>query len=144
MYLTLFVGIVDTTRRKLRYVNAGHNPQFVLRTDGGFERMDSTGLAARAAGRGTATRSARLPLGDGDLLFFYTDGMVEAENERGEMFGAERLEAALASSPRADVDSVLVHVETTVRAFRGAAELSDDATMMALRFGENEMGAALV
>ena len=47
-------------------------------------------------------------------------------------------------APRSDVDSVLVHVENTVRAFRGETELSDDATIMALRFGHNEMGAGLV
>jgi serine phosphatase RsbU (regulator of sigma subunit) len=70
--------------------------------------------------------------------------MVEAENERGDFLGAERLEAALASSPRTGVDSVLVHVEDTVRAFRGTAELSDDATIMALRFGANESAPVLV
>ncbi len=143
VYLTLFVGIVDTARRELRYVNAGHNPQFVLRADGGFERMDSTGRPLGLLA-GAGYEEIQLPLSEGDILFFYTDGMVEAENERGEFLGPERLEAALASSPRAEVDTVLVHVEETVRAFRGAAELSDDATMMALRFGANESPATLV
>ncbi len=63
--------------------------------------------------------------------------MLEAENEAGEFLGAERLESALASSPGTDVDTILAHVEDTVRTFRGSAELSDDATMMALRFGAN-------
>jgi serine phosphatase RsbU (regulator of sigma subunit) len=143
VYLTLFVGIVDTKRRELRYVNAGHNPQFVLRTNGGFERMDSTGRPLGLLA-GAGYEEVKLPLDEGDILFFYTDGMVEAENERGDFLGADRLEAALASSPRSDVDSVLVHVENTVRTFRGETELSDDATIMALRFGQNEMGAALV
>ncbi len=143
VYLTLFVGIVDTQRRELRYVNAGHNPQFVLRTNGGFERMDSTGRPLGLLA-GAGYEEITLPLDEGDILFFYTDGMVEAENERGDFLGADRLEAALASSPRPDVDSVLVHVENTVRAFRGETELSDDATMMALRFGQNEPRAALV
>ena len=72
--------------------------------------MDSTGRPlGLLAGRGY--EEVRLPLDEGDILFFYTDGMVEAENERGEFLGADRLEAALAVEPRSDVDSVLVHVE---------------------------------
>jgi serine phosphatase RsbU (regulator of sigma subunit) len=143
VYLTLWVGIVDTKRRELRYVNAGHNTQFVLRSAGGFEKMSSTGRPLGLLA-GAGYEEVRLDLHEGDILFFYTDGMVEAENERGEFLGHEKLEAALASSPRTDVDSVLVHVESVVREFRGAAELSDDATMMALRFRENELAAVLV
>jgi len=143
VYSTLFVGIVDTKRRELRYVNAGHNSQFVLRKQGGFERLASTGRPLGLLA-GAGYEEIALPLEDGDVLFFYTDGMLEAENEAGEFLGTERLEAALASSPGTDVDTILTHVEETVRAFRGTAELSDDATMMALRFGENRPLEVLV
>jgi serine phosphatase RsbU (regulator of sigma subunit) len=143
VYSTLFVGIVDTARRELRYVNAGHNSQFVLRRQGGFERLASTGRPLGLVA-GAGYEEIRLPLDDGDVLFFYTDGMLEAENEAGEFLGPERLEAALSSSPGTDVDTILAHVEDTVRAFRGSADLSDDATMMALRFGANPPPQALV
>ena len=89
-------------------------------------------------------RTTDLPLGD--VLFFYTDGILDAENEAGEMFGSERLEAVLAQ--RADqptgVDDVLERVESALRAFRGQAEQPDDATMMALRLGANPPPQALV
>jgi serine phosphatase RsbU (regulator of sigma subunit) len=143
VYSTLFVGIVDTKRRELRYVNAGHNSQFVLRKQGGFERLASTGRPLGLVA-GAGYEQVALPLDDGDVLFFYTDGMLEAENEAGEFLGTERLESALASSPGTDVDTILAHVENAVRTFRGSAELSDDATMMALRFGANLPREALV
>jgi serine phosphatase RsbU (regulator of sigma subunit) len=143
VYSTLFVGIVDTARRELRYVNAGHNSQFVLRKQGGFERLASTGRPLGLIA-GAGYEEVRLPLEDGDVLFFYTDGMLEAENEAGEFLGTERLEAALASSPGTDVDTILAHVEDAVRSFRGSAELFDDATMMALRFGANPPAQTLV
>jgi serine phosphatase RsbU (regulator of sigma subunit) len=143
VYLTLWVGIVDTNRRELRYVNAGHNPQFILRADGGFERMTSTGRPLGLLA-GAGYEEVRLSLQEGDILFLYTDGMVEAENESGEFLGRERLESALASSARTDVDSVLAHVEQVVGGFRGKAELSDDATIMALRFGAQKVSPALV
>ncbi len=143
VYSTLFVGIVDTRRRVLRYVNAGHNSQFVLRRHGGFERLASTGRPLGLIA-GAGYEEITLPLDDGDVLFFYTDGMLEAENESGEFLGSDRLESALASSPATDVDTILAHVEEAVRSFRGSAELADDATMMALRFGANLPPQALV
>jgi serine phosphatase RsbU (regulator of sigma subunit) len=69
----------------------------------------------------------------GDLLFFYTDGCVEAENTTGEMFGMDRLEQALTAS--AGADDVLIAVELEVTRFRAGVELSDDATMMVVKVG---------
>jgi serine phosphatase RsbU (regulator of sigma subunit) len=69
----------------------------------------------------------------GDLLFFYTDGLVEAEDASGDMFGAERLQQLLAEAQSRDIDAILRHVEEHVRTFRGSVEPLDDATMMALR-----------
>jgi len=134
VYATLFVGILDPSTRRLRYVNAGHHPQYVLRVQGGLERMASTGLPVGLfAGHGFVEQDVQLAAGD--LLFFYTDGCVEAESESGDMFGAERLEALLLSSAVAGTDDVLTRVETAVNAFRGNREPFDDATMMAVKVG---------
>jgi serine phosphatase RsbU (regulator of sigma subunit) len=133
VFLTLFVGILDPQQRTLRYVNAGHNPQYVLRTTGAIERMPGTGLPVGLfAGHGYAERS--IVLEEADLIFFYTDGMVEVENESGDLYGAERLEALLVRAHDAGIDDLLAQIEASVRSFRGRAEPFDDATMMALRF----------
>jgi serine phosphatase RsbU (regulator of sigma subunit) len=132
VYLTLFLGILETDGRALRYVNAGHNPQFVLRAQSGIVPLGSTGMPiALYSGHGYA--ESRAELAPGDLLFFYTDGLVETENERGEMFGAERLQAVLESERAEGIDTLLHHIEQRVTAFRGGAEPFDDATLMALR-----------
>ncbi len=132
VYLTLFLGILEMDGRVLRYVNAGHNPQFVLRARGGIDPLSSTGMPiALYAGHGYA--ESRAVLDAGDLLFFYTDGLVETENTAGEMFGADRLQTLLASQQTHGVDAVLHHVEQQVAAFRGDQEPFDDATMMVLR-----------
>ena len=134
VYLTLFVGILDPGRQILRYVNAGHNPQYILRVGGSIESLASTGLpVGLLPGRGYEERS--LAVGAGDLLFLYTDGAVEVEDEAGEMFGADRLQQLLRSHATAGVDELLAGVESGLRAFRGAAEPFDDATMMAMRLG---------
>jgi serine phosphatase RsbU (regulator of sigma subunit) len=86
------------------------------------------------AGRGH--NQLEVQLAEGDRLFFYTDGCVEAENDRREMFGAERLETALhALPPSATPQDVLVHIERAIEQFRGSRELFDDVTVMAVRVG---------
>jgi serine phosphatase RsbU (regulator of sigma subunit) len=141
VYLTLFVGIFSPASKTLRYVNAGHNPQFVVRASGELGRLPSTGLPVGLfAGHGYQERS--IVLAGGDALFFYTDGMVEVENEAGEMFGSERLETLLIASRGAGRDTLLADVEQAVRAFRGEAEPYDDATMMLLRLGAPPEAAA--
>jgi serine phosphatase RsbU (regulator of sigma subunit) len=132
VYLTLFVGILDSNGRLLRYVNAGHNPQFVLHDRNGLSPLSSTGMPiALYAGHGYS--EASVDLAAGDLLFFYTDGLVETENERKDMFGAERLQAILERERGEDINTILQRVEQDVKTFRGSAEPFDDATMMALR-----------
>jgi sigma-B regulation protein RsbU (phosphoserine phosphatase) len=134
VYSTLFIAIFDPATRRMRYVNAGHNPQFVRRSDGSLEKMSSTGMpVGLLAGHGYAEREVQLAAGD--LLFFYTDGCVEMENEAGEMFGSERLEPLVAASGRGSADEVLATVEQAISQFRGGRDLFDDATMMAVTVG---------
>jgi phosphoserine phosphatase RsbU/P len=132
MYLTLFLAILDSAEGRLRYVNAGHNPQYVLHARGGIVPMTSTGLPIGLYPDHGYTE-ASVPVERGDLIFFYTDGLVEAENEDGDMFGAERLQMVLTSEQGQNLDTVLARVESAARAFRGRTEPHDDATMMALR-----------
>ena len=132
VYITLFLGILDMERSVLRYVNAGHNPQFLLHQRGGIDALSSTGMPiALFAGQGY--QEAVVPIQAGDLLFFYTDGLVETESESGEMFGADRLQSLLSVEHEQHTDTVLERVDAAVREFRGRAEPFDDATMMALR-----------
>ncbi len=134
VYATLFAAVLDRRTRTLRYVNAGHHPQFVLRMAGGIVRLPSTGMPIGLyPGQGYVEQ--QIALNEGDLLFFYTDGTVETEDERGEMFGSERLEALLIDAHDDGVDAVLERAELAVRTFRGKAEPFDDATMMAMRVG---------
>jgi serine phosphatase RsbU (regulator of sigma subunit) len=134
VYATLFIAIFDPATRVMRYVNAGHNPQFVLRRDRPLEKLSSTGLpVGMLAGHGYKERE--IQLAPGDLLFFYTDGCVEMENEAGEMFGSDRLESLVAAAARGSAEQVLASVEGAIAAFRGGRELFDDATMMAVTVG---------
>ena len=126
------MGVLEDGSRTLRYINAGHHPPYVLRGNGGVEWLSSTGLPIGLYS-GHGYQEARVTVAPGDLLFFYTDGLVETENERGEMFDRPRLERFLVAAHTDGVDAVLERIEREVRQFRGNAEPLDDATLMAMR-----------
>jgi serine phosphatase RsbU (regulator of sigma subunit) len=134
VFLTLFAAVLEADGRALRWVNAGHNPPFVVRAEGGVERLEATGVPLGMFD-GMRHDEQRTPVAPGDLLFFYTDGIVEAFDPQGEQYGTERLEELLATVKRSGVDAVLARVDDAVRTFRAGAEPSDDATMMVLRVG---------
>jgi sigma-B regulation protein RsbU (phosphoserine phosphatase) len=134
VFLTLFAAVLEADGRTLRWVNAGHNPPFVVRADGGVERLEATGVPLGMFD-GMHHDEQRTSVAPGDLLFFYTDGIVEAFDPQGEQYGTERLEELLATVKRHGIDAVLTRVDDAVRTFRAGAELSDDATMMVLRVG---------
>jgi sigma-B regulation protein RsbU (phosphoserine phosphatase) len=132
VFVTLFLAVLEDNGRTLRYVNAGHHPQYVLRSGGGVEAMSSTGLPiALFSGHGYS--ESRVSLAPGDLIFFYTDGLVETMNETGDLFGADRVQAVLADEHTHGLDVVLQRMEEEVRSFRGTTDPLDDATMMAMR-----------
>jgi serine phosphatase RsbU (regulator of sigma subunit) len=132
-YYTLFLAVLEGGSGRLRYVNAGHNTQFLLRHDGGVEPLASTG---RPPGLypGGGYEEQTLVLRRNDALFLFTDGVVEAENESEEPFGTGRLEAMLRVHDGRDLGSLLARIEAAVRLHRGPLEAADDATLVGLRY----------
>jgi serine phosphatase RsbU (regulator of sigma subunit) len=136
-YFTLFLAVLDGRSGTLRWVNGGHNTQFVLRRAGGVLRLASTGRPPGLyPGGGYEEQSLRLE--GGDALFLFTDGLVEAEDEAEEPFGAGRLEALLQVHRSEDLPALVGRVHAAVREHRGPTEAADDATMVALRFSGGE------
>jgi serine phosphatase RsbU (regulator of sigma subunit) len=140
-YYTLFLAVLEGATGCLRYVNAGHNTQFVVRGDGGAGRLHSTG---RPPGLypGGGYEEARVQMGDGDALFLFTDGLVEAEDETGEPFGMSRLEALLKVQRGRELAALLARVDAAVREHRGPVEAADDATMVVLRVSNGAFAEA--
>jgi len=135
-YLTLFMAVLDGRGKELRHVNAGHNTQYLLRGDGGLEGLESVGRPlGLLPGGGYEERC--VDLREGDSLFLFTDGVVEAEDQAGEPFG-DRLKALLVEQRRNGVDEILTNVAHAVQAHLGSAEAADDATMVVLRVGDGE------
>jgi len=136
LFLTLFVAVLNSRGKMLRYVNAGHKTQYALRADGRLHRLESTGRPlGLLPGGGYVEQS--VALSTGDSIFLYTDGLVETQSGTGEEFGAERLERLLARERESSLDRLIARAESAVRDHQGAAEACDDATVLVARVQES-------
>jgi serine phosphatase RsbU (regulator of sigma subunit) len=132
VYLTLFMGVLNPRECELRYVNAGHHSPYALHSGGSVDRLDSTGRPlGLLSGGGYLERRVRLA--QGDALFLYTDGLVEAQDASGTEFGQQRLETLLLAARGGSIHEILTRVEGEIRKYRGDTEAGDDATMLALK-----------
>ena len=134
MFVTFFIGILDTSTGELRYCNAGHNPPLLIKKEGNTSFFEITkgiplGLFSEFIFKEQITK-----LSGGDKLFLYTDGLTEAENWNKELFSDNRLLSVLqnyhANTPENLVKGVLEAVNQHVN----GNEQSDDLTMLTILF----------
>ncbi len=134
MFVTVFYGVLDSRTGRLTYVNAGHNPPYLMRRGGHPEPLATTEGMALGVMDGLAYAEGTLDLTAGDTIFCYTDGITEAFDTDGSEFTEARLEAALYDSRGVSVDMVGGSVIDRVHQFAGEAPQSDDITCMVIRY----------
>lgn len=134
MFVTVWLGILDTETGELTAANAGHEYPAMLQAGGQFELIkDKHGLVIGAM-NGIRYKEYTLMLNPGAKLFLYTDGVPEATDAYNEMFGTERMLQALNSVPGVSPEQLLHQVHQAVDHFVGDAEPFDDLTMLCLEF----------
>ncbi len=131
-FITFFWGILNTGTRKLRYVSAGHNPPFLFRNGGPFERLDKGGLILGIMKSFLPYEQGEVEINPGDVLVLFTDGVSEAMNVQGEEFGEERLEAVIREHLGKPADEIQNAVIDAVRSHSAGAPQSDDITTVVL------------
>jgi sigma-B regulation protein RsbU (phosphoserine phosphatase) len=131
-FTTAFLAELEPETGRLSYVNAGHNWPVLRRASGTTERLETGGLPlgimAAAPYQSGSTR-----LSAGDLLLIFTDGLVEAEDEREQEYGEERMLSILASTGGGTAHEVLKRMMTSVDGFVGYTRQHDDITCMVVR-----------
>nr|MCU0585711.1 SpoIIE family protein phosphatase [Desulfobacterales bacterium] len=132
-YVTLFLAEVDRPALALRWVNAGHDAAMIYdrRTDG-FAELGRTGLPIGVSADGGYRADAR-PLAPGEILLVGTDGIWEAQNARGEMFGKPRLQAVVRGAAGAPAREIITAVIAAVDAFCHPLPKADDLTLVIVK-----------
>ena len=144
MFVTVWLGVLDLPSGRLTAVNAGHEYPILKKPGGAYELLrDKHGIAAGVMPE-CRYREYELQLEPGSGLFVYTDGLPEANDAEGKMFGLDRTLAAVNENPEAAAEETLKNVGRRVDAFIGQAARFDDLTMMCLIYHgpEAEKGEA--
>ncbi|MBI5028905.1 MAG: SpoIIE family protein phosphatase [Chloroflexi bacterium] len=132
MFVTLFLGILDSHSNRFTYANAGHNPPFLWRAETKrLERLSAHGLALGILPF-SAYAANQIEMCPGDLLVLYTDGITDVVDQRGHAFGERRLKKLIYDHTHAPASELTNAVEKTVREFVGDQPLFDDVTMVVL------------
>ncbi len=134
MFVTAWMGVINFKNGKLSYVNAGHNPPFIKRKDGTFRLMKSRPGLVLAGMKQIKYSHREEQLQPGDEIFLYTDGVTEAANTEGKMYGKDLLAETLNGMGEVSVEKRCEEVLKNVEKFAGGAAQSDDITMLSFRY----------
>ena len=134
MFVTAWQGGIDLRTGKVTFANAGHNPPLVKHGSAPFEYLRSKVGFVLAGMDGVMYKAQEVQLEPGDIIYLYTDGVTEATNASEELYGEERLLAAINSKEFADMNELCKFIKADADAFVGDAPQFDDMTMVALKY----------
>lgn len=146
-FITMTYAVVDLEARTITFARAGHTPLVHLPGQGGPRRARVLapdgivlGLRIEAVARrfGELLVESTLPLGPGDVFLLYTDGLTEAMNADGELFGDQRLLALVEEHGHEATEVLRERILREVEAFVGSAEPHDDLTFVIVKVDEAE------
>jgi serine phosphatase RsbU (regulator of sigma subunit) len=132
MFVTCFYAVLDPKRGDLRYANAGHDLPYLRRNGGEVEELRATGMPLGLM-PGMGYEQKEIVIDSGEAALFYSDGLVEAHDPKGEMFGFPRLRVLIAEhaeEERALEDFLMEELYTFVG---DGWEQEDDITLLTLK-----------
>ena len=140
MFVTVWFGILDLRTGEVTAANAGHEYPVLRQAGGRFELVKDKHGFVIGGMDGVRYKEYTLQLEPGATLFLYTDGVPEASNAEKELFGTDRMLAALNADADAAPEDVLRRVRRAVDEFVQDAEQFDDLTMLCVEFRRRAAG----
>ena len=135
MFVTLFYGILDLSTGRFQFVNAGHNPPVLIRKDEKPQYFPRSPSMVLAVMEGACFPSQEITVFSGDTLVFYTDGITEATDLAGALYGDDRLLQTLGElDPHTDVTQVTDVLLRDIHRFENGAPQADDITCVIVNF----------
>ena len=135
MFVTVFAGVLNTFTGEVKYCNAGHNPPYLIKKDGGVEELESTNSIALAiTAEENLFSSKSIMLHPGDAIFLYTDGVTEATDSENILFSDDRLHNFLKTVSESSPTDIVNNVIEQVNAYSSDVMQADDITAMCFKF----------
>lgn len=136
LFITAFEGVLDLVSGEFTFVNAGHEIPFICKKDGSYEPYKIRAGFVLAGMEGIRYKCGRMQLSPGDRLFQYTDGVTEATDKDGRLYGMARLGDILAQNAALPPMELLGKIKEDIDDFVGDAPQFDDITMLCLEYRE--------
>jgi sigma-B regulation protein RsbU (phosphoserine phosphatase) len=132
-YLSLFLGLVDTRRNLMHYINAGHVPPVLVRGSNGEAKLLEEGGTLIGLFPEADYRRGSIKLAAGDVLVCCTDGILEISDEKHEEYGVERLAACVRRHREKNAQSIVDAVLAEVSGYSTASMNVDDKVLMVMK-----------
>ena len=135
--MTFFVAVIDPEEKKLTYANASHNPPFLLRAKGEeytpsksdiIPLMENPGYRLGHESNSTY-ENHQIDIESGDVISFFTDGIIEGVNPAGKEYGERRFIKSMIKHCRLSADELLQQVISDGQSFFDGVEVDDDVTL---------------
>lgn len=133
-FLTLFYTRIDLELQQLSYANAGHPPPLLLnRRQMHITELDADGLIVGIR-KQVEFEDKKIKLAEGDVILFYTDGLIEAESPEQEFFGLERIKAVFLAQGSENPQLIIESIFDALRQFCQTTRFKDDITLMVFKW----------
>jgi len=132
-FITFFWGLLDPASKLFHYVNAGHNPPFVLRADGTIERLSIGGIILGIMKAILPYEKGSIALNPGDYVILFTDGVSEAMDKNGKDYTEDRLEEFIKTLRGKSAQDVMNAIKNEIQRYASGAPQSDDITLVVFR-----------
>lgn len=136
LFITAFEGVLDLVSGEFTFVNAGHEIPFICKKDGSYEPYKIRAGFVLAGMEGIRYKCGTMQLSPGDRLFQYTDGVTEATDKDGRLYGMGRLGEILTQNAALPPMELLGKIKEDIDVFVGDAPQFDDITMLCLEYRE--------
>jgi sigma-B regulation protein RsbU (phosphoserine phosphatase) len=133
-FMTLFLARIDRGENRVNWVRAGHDPAILYDpdTDSFTSLNDGKGMPLGISKDAVYTASS-CDIKPGQIIFLGTDGIWEARNAEGELFGKERLQQVIHTNSRESARTIVLSVLDAVEEFRGTGAQEDDITAVVIK-----------
>ncbi|HPO56161.1 MAG TPA: SpoIIE family protein phosphatase [Ignavibacteriaceae bacterium] len=138
MFVTVFYAILNIRTGVVEYSNAGHNPPYLMRTNGEISEIEKTGGIVLGALEDYEFKSNSVKLEPGESIFMFTDGVTEAFNAADDLYSEERLVELLKQLCGKDLKDVVDAVNKDVEFYSTGVPQSDDITILSIKYRNPE------
>jgi len=134
LFVTLFLGILNTSTGEVEYVNAGHNYPFIIKNSSTVTELDNTHCIPLGITLNSCMNQNTFKLDSGDTIFLYTDGISEAFNIENKQYSIERIAEMLRNNANLAPYEIVNRIVDDVTEFSHDTEQSDDISVLAIQY----------